>query len=470
MAAREENNTGELVKKRMRSLLTHIKMVLLCVIAGSMFTACIYDAGEELCIDEQADGVQFVFNISALGADASQRQGSVSEVVKSLRVVVIDSNSGRLDINEKVNLPEQYAAKTFIYTFIRSLNSGAKQLFLIANEESVAELLFAAGPSDIPEDVPQTSLTAMLDYFEADSEEEARTNYTGELFAEVLNRAYFKNTYSIEDGEIALPYSAYYELNESELYDKNNNRLTRIEKSMYLVPVASKFDFVFTNFRKEAACIDDVIISSVNSHNYLNAQLANAEKRRTMPDGTKNVWWIDWLEVCAAGSHTADDLEPGPNDDSYESGGYNGRWGWIRDYKMPVADEKTVALSLRGGVEREHNDTDWTVGRLINIKTPPAITKGPYYVPESFNHPSSYSGSEDDLRQYYSLTFKVHDEGSDEVQLLEDFEIDTLGALFRDTHIIIYVEFYESKAEIYAEIAPWDEVTFVGYVQQDEDY
>ena len=450
-------------------MLIHIGMVLLCMVAGSMFTACIYDDGADLGMDGQADGVQFVFSISALGADASQRQGSVSEVVKSLRVVVIDSNRGRLDINEKVNLPGQYAAKNFIYTFIRSLNSGAKQLFLIANEESVSELFFTDGASEIPEDVPRTSLTAMLDYFVADSAEESRTDYTGELFAEVLNRVYLKNSYSIEGGEIALPYSAYYELNESELYDRNNNRLTRIEKPMYLVPVASKFDFVFTNFRKEAVCIDDVIISSINSHNYLNAQLDNAEKRRTMPDGTKNVWWIDWLEVCAAGSHTADDLEPGPNDDSYESGGYNGRWGWIRNYKMPVADEKTVALSLRDSGDEGH-DPDWTVGRLINIKTPPAITKGPFYVPESFNRPSSYSGSKDDLRQYYSLTFKVHDDGSDEVQLLENFEIDTLGALFRDTHIVIYVEFYESKAEIYAEIAPWSEVIFVGYVQQDDDY
>ena len=452
----------------MKALFIPIRSVLLCLLAGLVLSSCIYDPEEDSGANGADGGVQFIFSISTLGSDTAQQQAKIVETVNSLRIIVIDQNSRRLEINEKVDLPGQSSAKRFSYTFIRNMHSGAKQIFLIANEESVGELLFAAGSPEIPAAVPRSGLTAMLDYFGTDSGGGPATDYTGDALVDVLNRVYFENDYPVESGKIALPYSAYYELGESELYDRKNNRLTKIEKAMYLVPVAAKFDFVFTNFRKEAVCIDDVIIASLNSHNYLNAQLADTEKRRTLPDGTQNVWWIDWLEACAGGSQTADDLEPTPEEDPNHTGGYNGRWGWIRNYKLPVADEATVPLSLRT-VESSWNESDWKVGQLINIRTPPAITRGPYYVPESFNRPASYSGAADDLRQYYSLTFKVRDYGSDEVQVLEDYEIDTLGALFRDTHIIIYVEFYESMAEIYAEIAPWEQRIFLGYVQQDDD-
>lgn len=438
----------------------HITGVLLCIVAGLMLSSCIYDSDDAPGSEDAENGVQFIFSINTLGADESQRQGKVVETVKSLRIIVIDKESRRLDINERLDLPQQYSAKNFSYIFIRSLkNPGAKQVYLVANEESVGEVFFTGDSAESAADMPTTSLKAMLDYFAADTAEDGEENYTGGSFIDLLDRVYFKNSCQIANGETALPYSAYYELDESDLYDRNNKPLTKIEKQMYLVPVAAKFDFVFTNFRKETACIEDVIISSVNSHNYLNAMLDDSEKRRSMPDGTQNVWWIDWLEACAAGSQTADDTD--------EPDGYNGRWGWIRNYKMPVEDEEMRRLSLRS-LEDEWRESEWKVGKLVNIKNPSSISKGPYYVPESFNRLAGAGAG--DLRQYYSLTFKVRDDGSDEVQTLEDYEIDTLGALFRDTHIIIYVEFYESEAEIYAEIAPWEQRVFLGYVQQDDDY
>lgn len=438
----------------------HIRNVLLCVLAGLMFSACIYDRYDG---PDDGGGMQLVVRVSTLGADASQRQPRAVETVNSLRIIVIDKNSRRLDLNEKVDLSQSYAAKNFSYVFIRSLTgSGAKQVYLVANEESVGEVSFVEGAAAIPEKVPTTGLTALLDYFKADPEDASEADYTGGTFADVLNRVYFRNAFPIEDGEVALPYSACYEWDEPELYDKDTP--VKIEKQMYLVPVAAKFDFVFTNFRKEAVCIDDVVVSAFNSHNYLNARLAESEKKRTKPDGTQDVWWIDWLEACAEGSQTA-----GEPDEKDKTGGYNGMWGWIRDYKMPVADEPMAKLSLREA-EDDAVETDWTVGPLINIKNPPALIKGPYYVPESFNHPDSYDGAAGDLRQYYALTLKVHDEGSEEVHELGPYEIDTLGALFRDTHIIIYVEFYESEAEIYVEIAPWGKSIVKGYVQQDDEY
>ena len=442
----------------MRFWSTHIRYVLLCLTAGLMFCSCIME-NDEYDNARERNEMQLVLRISTVDANGVTPPATVSETVNSLRIIVIDQGSHRLEINEKINLPQQYDAKKFNYTFIRSLYSGAKQVFLIANEESVGAVSFTNGSSNIPAEIPTTNLTALLDYFGADLAENAE-NYTGGTLADLLNSSYFKNSYPIKGGKIALPYSAYYELNESELYDKDKP-LTEIEKQMYLVPVAAKFDFVFTNYRKQAACIDDVIISSFNSHNYLNACLDESEKKRTKPGGTERMWWIDWLEACAEGSQTAEDTD--------KPDGYNGKWGWIKNYKMPVADEDMVEISLRD-IESSGNDDDWKLGQLINIKNPPAITKGPYYVPESFNRPASYTGETGDLRQYYSLTFRVRDDGSEDVSVFEDYEIDTVGALFRDTHIIIYVEFYETEAEIYAEIAPWIMVPFRGYVQQDDEY
>ena len=453
----------------MRYLSIHTAAVLLCAIAGLLLSSCIYDRYDESDYDPERDGVQFVFRIGAVGADANLQSARVVETVNSLRIIIIDEN-GRLDINERIGMSAS-SAKSFGYTFIRNLKPGAKRIFLIANEESVGAVLFRT----VPDGVPTENLTAMLDHFAADSAEASPTDFTGRRFAELLNDVYFKNSYSIVDDKIALPYSAYYKLDEAELYGEGNP-LSKIEKQMYLVPVAAKFDFVFTNYRRHDAYIDDVIISSVNSHNYLNARLDGSELRRTTPDGKQDVWWIDWLEECARGSQTANDIDPDADTD--KTGGYNGRWGWISNYLMPVTDEEMVELSLNP------NNEEWKLDKLIYISDPSRKYLGPFYVPESLNVAVPAAGGGSGASQSYSLTFKVHDDrktaapaepdddadAGSNVTVLSGYEIDTLKALFRATHIIIYVEFYESEAEIYAEIAPWEKQLFLGFVQQDEEY
>lgn len=428
-----------------RSLSIHFRNILLCVIVGLMSGSCIYDnIVEHDSVGEQSDVVRFVFKINAQGAAASQKPDDIVEAVRSLRVIIIDE-SGCLEVNERVPLSApEYIAKTFNYIFVRPLKQGNKRVFLIANEESVKEVYLTGST----ENAPSTSLRTMLDNFKIDSGGSA--DYTGNAFADVLNRVYFKNDYSqmMSGNTIALPYSAYYEVAMSP---GALDEPAQMEQPMYLVPVAAKFDFVFTNYRKYDAYVDDIIISSLNSHNYLNAQLDNSEKRRKLLDGTDNVWWIDWLEACTREAQKADN----PNL-------FNDLWGWIAKYRMPVPDEQMEELSLN-----KDNEV-WMLRKIVDMSDPDKMSLGPYYVPESLNIPEGPAG------QSYSLTFKVHDRTGEneytEVTTLPDNKIETLKALFRATHVIINVEFYERRTEIYVEIAPWTEKKFWGFVQQDDDY
>ena len=436
----------------MNRLSTHIINVLLFAIVGLVSGSCIYDNDGGTDVDGQE--ALIVFKISTEGASAMQAT-DIIETVKSLRVIIIDER-GRLDINEKVTLQApEYAAKNFSYIFVGSLKPGTKRVYLVANEESAGEVQLTER-TGIPDNIPLTSLTALLDWFGADPGNIAESGYTGKTFARVLDRVYFKNDYSrITSGNtIALPYSAYYEI-DTEHYLQNgpDGEKGPEERPLYLVPVAAKFDFVFTNYRKYDAYVDDIVISSLNSHNYLNAQLDDSEKRRKLPDGTTNVWWIDWLEACARESQSAED-----------NGSFNQRWGWIAKYGMPVENEAMTELPLNSG------KNVWMVERLVDKSNPSRISVGPFYVPESFNVPYP---SSDGAGQSYSLTFKVHDgtgaEDAEEVTTLSGYTLDALKALFRATHTIVYVQFYESKADIYAEIVPWSERLFMGYVQQDDD-
>ena len=459
-----------------RTSLTHILLVSICVISGFLLSSCIYDypMGDDL-VRAENDSTLFLFRISALGATTSQQANRPIESVKSLRIIILDEK-GTLDVNEKVSLPySESAAENFSYLFIRNLNSGKKKLYLIANEESVGEVRLVDN-SDLPNGIPLSNLSAMLSYFKPDAvdsesndsqpENNSNSQYAGTIFEKVLNRVYYKNDYSsiTEGNAIFLPYTAYYEI------DVKYHNFNQIEQPLYLVPVAAKFDFNFINYRQKSARIDDVIISSINSHNYLNAQLHEDEKKRTLFD--ESVWWIDWLQACAEGSKSAGDFEA-----------FNNRWGWIKRYDLPLKDEVLINKNINT------DNNLWVVDALVDKSNPSRLSLGPYYVPESINIPPTEESGEnepeatrdnegegegvgdsmDSNTQSYFLTFKVRDASSEEISTLENYHITTLKALFRATHVIVNVEFYESKVEIYAEIAPWEKRLFLGFVQEEDD-
>lgn len=418
--------------------------LILCMTLGLVLSSCVYDNSPEASQDAPgADDVQLILRISTVAdlAGSRQEENAVIEKVKSLRVIILDDQLN-LEANEVVQLPmSDYVASTFTYTYRRNTKSGKKHIFLVANEESVGKVMLTDA-TGLPQGLPLGSLTALLNSFKSES--------SGKNLMTALNRVYYSNHYSdlYEGKDIYLPYTAYYE--------KTLEYHAMTETEMHLVPVAAKFDFVFTNYRRENAQIDEFTISSLNTHNFLNAQLDSDEKTRELDE--QEVWWIDWLQACAEASEEAQD--PDAFDES---------WGWIKGYHLPVPGEQLMNLTLRPDA-----GTDWVIDALVDKANPSRLKVGPFYVPESIRFPAVLPpidpGAKDQRpNQLYLLSFKVHDEIVDEVTTLSDYEVPGLNALFRATHVIVTVNLYESQVEIYVEIAPWKERLFLGYVQQETD-
>lgn len=413
------------------------------------FLICLmqFSCGSDTPIENSSfdtDGYEeLALTINVLGASVSTSSEDKVEKIRSLRIIIIDSE-GNLEVNETANLGNsEYIASNFSYTFKKALNGHDKHIYLIGNEESVGKIGITDN-SELPENLPLGSLTGVLDYFISGSE--INNVRAGKIFEKVLNSIYYENNYEevsdeitgetvkvTDDNSIYLPYSAYYELGKNEL------GFSRLNNPLFLVPIATKIDFDVVSYRSHDTEIRDIVVCDLNKTNFINAQLREKEKIRIHED--KKLWWVDWLEVCSRNSHTAEDLEE-----------FNNKWGWIEEYYIPF-NEAPSPKSLHSDTE---NAEDWFISRMIDKNNPDRIHLGPFYLPESLN-------------SEYSLTFRVYDTSSKEETILEGYKLDTVKAFFRNTHIIIQVELYEKAMDIYAEIVPWTKKVFIGYVQQEDD-
>lgn len=434
---------------------SQILSTLAITIVGMLLSSCIYETPDSDADGiEDGDGVELTLKIGAVAADSPT--SGIVETVESLRIIMLNE-SGELEVNEKVQLPlAQYAASKFNYIYIRTLSAGRKNFYLVANEDRVGQVSMT-DMSGMPEDLELESLPDLLDYFQPSTGEDNSVR-NGQTFENALNRVYFGNDYDDlrEGNNIYLPYSSHYVL------DVRTH--VKMESDMFLVPVATKFDFVITNYRQKNAKIDDIILSSVNSHNFLNAQLTPEEEERLL-DGNK-LWWVDWLQKCSVASETADDMVS-----------FNRYWGWIKDYSLPLSGEATVEKILNP------NKVNWTIDKLVDKMNPSKLTIGPFYFAESKNPvPENVEDLIEGVKdadgndieidydsQFYMLTFKLHDEDEEEVTVLTGNYIDTLKALFRGTHVVVHVELYESKVDIYSEIYPWNDWKAQGFVQEADD-
>ncbi|MCH5224958.1 MAG: hypothetical protein J1D77_03120 [Muribaculaceae bacterium] len=370
---------------------------------------------------------QASFRVNALGVSSAAQSGP-QECIKSLRVIIINSD-GLIEANEKTEWSSSpKGAATFSHIFSKSLNSKSKDLYLIANEESIGD--FSLTDSEDLPSLPSSSLSDLLDYFR--KETAAENSGMGDVFGKVLNRIYFENDLSnLSAGNmIYLPYSAHYKLEANDL------GLSGLTHPLYLVPVASKIDFSFVSYRSHDTRIEDVSLNNANVHNYLNAQLANDETLKPFND--KMIWWIDWLQECAKNSETAEDIED-----------FNEKWGWIQHYSLPLSNDASVK-SLKPSSEV------WKIDRMADKNNPDRKSFGPFYIPESKS-------------SSYELNFEVTDLATNETTFLEGYEIDTMMSLFRATHVKIFIELYEKAMDIYSEVVPWNEKVFIGYVQEDDD-
>lgn len=411
----------------------------------------------------QTGGQKMSLRIATVGngTRGEEKGDGVSEKIKSLRIVIISDCF--IEYNQKFDYSQTEGgiknAEGTIHTLERSTVAGNKKFYLIANEESVPEISFEnisdeelreiEGIDNLEEGILRDgmSLTEFLEYFVKDKlPAEGTLDYlnsgTGSQFEKLINSAYFCPDLEVTDNTIYLPYTSYYEGIKAA-----NNPEETVAATMYLVPVATKFTFNLYNYRKEKVELKEIILSKINSSNYLFARLHDSEREKKLKGETYP--WIEWLQKVAEDTQklSGEALQK-----------YNQEVGCIENYFLPPLSK------LNDNSLSPYQNEYWRVDKLID-KDRPNILKIIRYLPESLN----IENIEKEKRQVYKVAFKVHDENDSELFTSEAMEIESLKSLFRDTHVIVNVDMYDSMVEIYCEMSPWNYVTFQGFVKQEED-
>lgn len=361
---------------------------------------------------------------------------TLPEKIRSLRVVML--NNGKVELNEYVDFTSgSYSGSGspsagFSYNLMKKTVAGEKQFFLIANEETVKEVKFISG-TVLPQGIENgISLSGVLEHYTGDGKDSQNE------FSTVMNALYFDNPDPVSSDAVYLPYSAYY---DGFSITEGTNDTPVYTKEMYLVPVATKFTFNFTNRRRDAVEILALDIENLNNSNYLLPKIDESEKEKTYNGET--VSWIEWLKYISEESWNH--LEESENT------AFNQNYGWIMEYSIPREDAAISSFK---------KDNGWILEKPINKDTPSKKTFGPFYRAET-KHLINQN-------QSYRLNLDLKDLNDTEV-FNGRGEIDNLFSLFRSTHVIINVDLYLAEMDIYAEIKPWNIEEFIGYLQEAEE-
>lgn len=447
---------------------------------GAGFSSCIYEYPEE-AQKNPGDGKAIItFSISPVNQTRSTNR-TVIEKIKTLRVVMLNENTSPvIEANDLISFSGMTTnadgsvtsdvASEFEYTYARVSTMGIKKFYLIGNEESVSTIK-VADTSLLPSDLQSKSsltLTDVLDYYTADGGKSA------EEFETLMNSIYFEPSYDTESGEVFLAYSSYYDLNTADYSpDEQGNMI--INTTMYLVPVATKFDINVVSQRRNNVQITDVQVRNINANNYLMAQVDETDATKQL--NNQDMYWIDWLAECSRLSQSAQDNIQ-----------FNDIWGWIHNYKMPLGD---TDLAMRSFLTMSGGSSLGEVPAMQDKDNPPVLAIGPFYLPESNNTTVPDSGSavaegdETDVppivgpgdfptptvSQYYEIQFVGHDQVTMNHESYTGFmAMPYVKALFRATHVIVTLVMTDTGVEIYAEIGPWQTAHFKGYLEmEDED-
>ena len=427
-----------------------------------MISACsgVNSGGEEPEALQGAEGPSIALRIGAMGTRTSGN--NISEKIKTLRIIML--SDGFIETIRFIDYEKAEGSTTgvsdadiFTQKFDHITVAGNKKFYLIANEESVAELKF---DEDI--ELPGwweegMSLKDLLGHYSKDilpSEGTLGTNGSGsgEELERLLSAAYFTPDYTVANNTIYLPYTAMYDNIKA-----TNDMSVKITKNMYLLPVATKFTFNMINYRDEEVDIKGITIGRVNSGNFLMARLADNEKTKKL-DGI-DYYWIEWLEKVVRDTHSAYD------DGEKELGDYNASAGWIKDYYAPEASSLVNYVAKPG-------EGTWKVSKTTDKDDPEKLSVE-FYCPESIN---TGSPSEDDPDIFeegddkiYFVRFEIQEKSANTSTVSEWMQLSALPALFRCTHLIVDVDMYQSLVKIYCEMAPWDVWTFQGFVKEEED-
>ena len=416
-----------------------------------------------------------VLHISPVDTRAAAEAESVTERIRSLRIIVLGKdNAGNytsVEYNKSIR-PGDFVASAFSYEVTLPTTAGKKDIYLIANEESVTGTLQyepEAGTT-LPTERP-ASFTDLMKQFgieEDGTENGSLFPNTAPLpdpgaFASLLRSAHFAPVYTADENDaVYLPYASSYHDLEAKKEQVN-------EMTLYLVPVATKFEFNFINYRPHDVEVQEISVSSVHSDNFLLARVGADDVKKDFD--AASLYWVDWLAKVSEASQ----FHPGSSDNS----NFNTRYGWISDYAIPLNDDNKALPAVFVYV----SDDDENEGPRIPAgskngeeEIASRLTVGPFYRPESRHEVTVRDENGKDVEtevteQRYTLTLRLHDvtQSSEEDPIFEDVVIENLRALFRSTRVVINVTMRQGNVEVYAEIAPWNKKKANGWVIEGEE-
>lgn len=416
-----------------------------------------------------------VLHISPVDTRAAAEAESVTERIRSLRIIVLGKddagNYTSVEYNKSIR-PGDFVASAFSYEVTLPTTAGKKDIYLIANEESVTGTLQyeAEDGTTLPAERP-ASFTDLMKQFgieEVGTENgnlfpNTETTPDPEAFASLLSSAHFAPVYTTDENDaVYLPYASSYHDLEAKKEQVN-------EMTLYLVPVATKFEFNFINYRLHDVEVRKISVSSVHSDNFLLARVGADDVKKDFD--AASLYWVDWLAKVSEASQ----FHPGSSDNS----NFNTRYGWISDYAIPPHDASPAVFV---SVSDDENEAPRIPAGSKNGEEEIAsrLTAGPFYRPESRHEVTVKKTVRDEYgkdvetevaEQRYTLTLRLHDvtQSSEEDPIFEDVVIENLRALFRSTRVVINVTLRQGNVEVYAEIAPWNKKKANGWVIEGEE-
>ena len=207
----------------------------------------------EGCIEERylggitdPDSEHAIVSLHLRALDATRaNDNDVEEKISSLRVIMIDEE-GTIECNELIEEKDFHNNPSDIedlYYFLRITSPGIKNFYLFANEDQ----FISVNKNDDTIEIEETSLGSLLkEYRPGESH--------GKDLEDLLETIFFTPDYEISGKEITLPYSCHYKL--------DMQASIRYDRPMWLVPVATKFYFNFTNNSvKVSICFDAMPLS-----------------------------------------------------------------------------------------------------------------------------------------------------------------------------------------------------------------
>lgn len=412
---------------------------LVCVAVINV--SCIFEYPAEWTDDDglltDKDKVVLKINVQPIAASASTNP---TERIRTLRIVIISKAEGEnasdtVECNRLLDMTDM-PALGYSRTWTWQSTSAEKDIFVIANEESAGQDLS----------------TLLASYAEGKQALD---------FIERIEEYSFSPEYKVENGNIYLPYSFSRQGLTPQAGVVNDIKA-------WLIPVATKFVFNFTNSREYAINVNGISMSKANVANYLLGRPGNGELIKQY--NGQSMSWIDWLAEISRNSWGYPDFSGNE--------GFNGQVGWIADYELPNPDDSHVYTFIA-----ENSDDVFTVKGATTteengetVVTPGKHTTQVYYIPESVNFivsddegdDSSDSGDGESTikEQRFFLTLLLEDTGNSQAPPFNEVAIPNLGALFRNTYVIIDVNMAEGDIEVYAEIAPWNEKQANGWVEE----